>query len=108
MNVPLEPITVPLRDDGHGGLRVGNTRLRLESLLAVRAQGGTVEDLVEAFPTLELADVHAVLAWVLRHPEEVKAYRRRRSEEAAGITSPPGAFKEELLSRQAGIEFLPL
>jgi hypothetical protein len=29
MNLALEAIPVPLRDDGHGGLRVGQTRVSL-------------------------------------------------------------------------------
>jgi hypothetical protein len=32
MNLTLEAIPVPLRDDGHGGLRVGQTRVGLESV----------------------------------------------------------------------------
>ncbi len=110
MTIPLPPIPVPLLDDGAGGLRVGETRVSLESVLAVRAQGGTAEDIVQAFDTLPLADVHAVLAWALLHPEEIAEYQARREKEAAAIrsraeqlghTSPPGELKAKLLARQA-------
>lgn len=32
MTLPLEAIPVPLRDDGHGGLHVGQTRVTFESV----------------------------------------------------------------------------
>jgi uncharacterized protein (DUF433 family) len=36
--------------------------------------GMAPEDLVRAYDTLDLADVHAVIAYYLRHREEVRAY----------------------------------
>src|SRR3954469_25638259 len=85
MNLTLEAIAVPLRDDGHGGLRVGQTRVRLESVWHLHQHGASPADIVRAFDTLQLADVHAVLAWALRHSEDVDAYLKRRDEEAAQI-----------------------
>src|SRR5262249_30130599 len=85
MNLALEAIPVPLRDDGHGGLRVGQTRVSLESVWHMYQQGASPSDIVRAFDTLPLADVYAVLAWALRHPEEVGDYLKRRDEEAAQI-----------------------
>jgi uncharacterized protein (DUF433 family) len=85
MNVTLEAIPVPLHDDGHGGLRVGPTRVSLESVWHLHQQGASPADIVRAFDTLQLADVLAVLAWALRHADEVDAYLKRRDEEAAQI-----------------------
>ena len=85
MNLTLEAIPVPLRDDGHGGLRVGQTRVSLESVWHMYQQGASPADIVRAFDTLDLADVYAVLAWALRHSEDVGAYLKRRGEEAAQI-----------------------
>jgi uncharacterized protein (DUF433 family) len=85
MKLALEAIPVPLRDDGHGGLRVGQTRVSLESVWHMYQQGASPADIVRAFDTLPLADVYAVLAWALRHSEEVGAYLKRRDEEAAQI-----------------------
>ena len=83
MNLRLEAIPVPLRDDGHGGLRVGQTRVSLESVWHLYQQGASPTEIIQAFDTLQPADVHAVLAWALRHPEEVDAYLKRRDEQAA-------------------------
>jgi uncharacterized protein (DUF433 family) len=85
MNLTLEAIPVPLRDDGHGGLRVGQTRVGLESVWHLHQQGASPAAIVRAFDTLELADVHAVLAWALRHPDDLDAYLKRRGEEADQI-----------------------
>jgi uncharacterized protein (DUF433 family) len=85
MSVTPEAIPVPLRDDGHGGLRVGQTRVSFESVWHMHQQGASPADIVRAFDTLQLADVHAVLAWALRHADDVAAYLERRNEEAAPI-----------------------
>jgi uncharacterized protein (DUF433 family) len=87
MHLPLEAIPVPLRDDGHGGLRVGETRVTFESLWHTHQQGASPAEIVEAFETLDQADVCAVLAWALRHPDDVNAYLKRRDEEAAQLRS---------------------
>src|SRR5438093_2654112 len=81
----LEAIPIPLREDKDGGLRIGPSRVQLERLIAARAQGATAEEIVRMYDTLDLADVHAVLAWMLRHPEEVTSYVKRRDEQAAAI-----------------------
>ncbi|WP_448377631.1 DUF433 domain-containing protein [Fervidobacterium sp.] len=49
----------------------------LEDLLDAYEGGLSPEEMVLAYPSLTLADVYAVLAWALRHPEEVAAYRER-------------------------------
>jgi uncharacterized protein (DUF433 family) len=87
MNVALEAIPVPLRDDGSGGLRVGPTRISLESVWHLHQQGASPAEIVQAFDMLDLADVCTVLAWALRHPEELNAYLKRREEEAAEVRS---------------------
>ncbi|WP_448377449.1 DUF433 domain-containing protein [Fervidobacterium sp.] len=58
-------------------MRVEGTRIYLEDLLDAYEGGLSPEEMVLAYPSLTLADVYAVLAWALRHPEEVAAYRER-------------------------------
>ncbi len=116
MNVTLEAIAVPLRDDGRGGLRLGQTRVSFDSVWHLHQQGASTAEIVDAFDTLDLADVHAVLAWALRHTEEVSAYLKRRDEEAASIRrhleeaglSPnreeSAGLKEKLLARRQELQ----
>jgi uncharacterized protein (DUF433 family) len=111
MNIALETIPVPLQEDGHGGLRIGQTRVSLESVWHLSQQGASPADIVRAFDTLDLADVHVVLAWALRHAEEVSAYLKRRDDEAAQLrhqleeagltptTEESAQLKEKLMAR---------
>ena len=111
MSLTLEAIAVPLRDDGHGGLRVGPTRVSLESVWHLYQLGASPAEIVRAFDTLQEADVYAVLAWALRHPEDVDAYLKRRDEQAtemrsrleeAGLTptrEESAKLKEKLMAR---------
>jgi hypothetical protein len=56
-----------------------------------------------------LADVHAVIAYYLRHRDEVRAYLKRREEEAKSIrgnmeTDCPSTSRDELLARRCAGE----
>ncbi len=71
--------------------------------------GMTPEDMVRAYDTLVLADVHAVIAYYLRHRDEVRAYLKRRAEEAEALRAKieaerPRISREELLARRSARE----
>src|SRR5271165_5371900 len=85
MNVPIQPVEVPLFEDGQGGLRVRGTRVLLERIVHAFDDGATPEGIVQSYDTLQLVDVYAVLTWYLRHKAEVEDYLRKRAEEAEGI-----------------------
>jgi uncharacterized protein (DUF433 family) len=85
MNMPIQPVAVPLFDDGRGGLRVTGTRVLLERIVHAFEDGATPERIVQSYDTLQLADVYAVLTWYLRHKAEVEDYLRKRAEEAEAI-----------------------
>lgn len=85
MNMPLQPVAIPLFDDGQGGLRVTGTRVLLERIVHAFEDGATPEGIVQSYDTLQLADVYAVLTWYLQHRAEVDDYLRKRAEEAEAI-----------------------
>lgn len=70
-------IDVPLRIDGHGKIRVGDTRILLELVIHAFQQGESAEGIVDSYPTLKLADVYVVLAYYLTHRAEIDAYLRQ-------------------------------
>ncbi len=78
----LHAETPPLRVDAGGVVRVGNSRVVLDLVVVQYENGMTPEDIVRAYDTLVLADVYAVIAYYLRHRDEVLAYLNRRDEEA--------------------------
>jgi uncharacterized protein (DUF433 family) len=107
MSLSLQADPLPLRADEHGSIRIGNTRVLLELVIRAYQSGLTAEQIAERFETLELADVHAVLAYYLRHRSEVEGYMQRRQAEAEEIRQrieaelPRRLTREELLARQS-------
>ena len=83
LTVSAQP--VPLRTDDGGVMRVGNTRVSLDSVVAAYQQGATAEQTCEDYPTLDLADVHIVISYCLRHTEEVNEYLAARRQEATEL-----------------------
>jgi uncharacterized protein (DUF433 family) len=73
MNLP-QTITLPLTTDERGVIRVSNTRVTLHTLLAFYKQGEGPEALHEGFPTVPLADIHAVIAYYLANQAEIDDY----------------------------------
>jgi uncharacterized protein (DUF433 family)/predicted RNase H-like HicB family nuclease len=99
----------PLRIDEGGAIRVGNSRIRLDLLVEQYENGMTPEGMVRAYDTLDLADVHAAIAYYLRHRDEVHAYLTRRKEEADILrvkieTERPRVTRQELLARRQAKE----
>ena len=99
----------PLRVDEGGAVRVGKSRVSLDLVVEQYENGMTPEDMVRAYDTLVLADVHAVIAYYLRHRDEVRVYLKRRAEEAEALRAKieaerPRVSREELLARRSARE----
>jgi uncharacterized protein (DUF433 family) len=80
-----ETVSVPLREDEHGSLRIGETRVLLEIVIHEFRNGATPEEIVASYDALELADVYLVLGFYLRQTDKIDAYLRRREQEAQVI-----------------------
>ncbi len=79
MSLPtLEPVTVPLQSDSSGALRIADTRVLLELIVRAFRAGATPEEIVQAYDTLRLPDVYAVLAWCLNNEMAVADYMAER------------------------------
>jgi uncharacterized protein (DUF433 family) len=107
LDIKADP--VPLREDDGGAIRVGPTRVTLEVVLSRYKQGDTPEQIVEAFDTLQLADVYSVIGYYLRHQDEVDSYLAwiDQVEEAVirRIESQPGypEWRARVLARRAAL-----
>ena len=107
--LPLQAEPPPLRVDKGGIVRVGRGRVSLDLVVEQYENGMAPEDLARAYDTLELADVHAVIAYYLRHLEEVRMYMKPRQEEAEALRAKieaerPRVGREELLARRGARE----
>jgi uncharacterized protein (DUF433 family) len=104
-------ITVPLTLTEFGTIRVGSSRVSLDSVVYHFKQGATAERIAESFPSLDLADIYAVIAYYLANRESVEEYLRRQEAEADAlqqqIESDPKQLKatnqlrERIRARQA-------
>jgi len=103
--LPLHAERPPLRVDEGGAVRVGKSRVNLDLVVEQYENGMRPEDMVRVYDTLGLADVYAVIAFYLRHRDEVRAYLKRRAEEAESLREKieaerPRVTREELLARR--------
>ena len=77
---------IPLVADPEGVLRITGTRVTLDAVVAAYGGGSTPEEIAQRDPSLQLADVYAVLTYYLRHKEQVDTYIRRRQEPTTAAT----------------------
>lgn len=77
------PFEAPIAWDEHGVARVGSTRVHLEWVVWPYKDGLAPDRIARDLPTLDLADIHAVIAYYLRNTEEVEAYLRATLAEEA-------------------------
>jgi len=97
MSLTFAADPVPLRVDGGGAVRVGQSRVLLDLVIGSYKAGESAEEIVEHYPTLQLADVYAVFAYYLRHEDEVEAYLRERERQAEELRQ----FSESRFDRNA-------
>ncbi len=106
MQTAVEPEVVPLFTDDQGTIRVGKTRVRLDSVVYAFNQGHTPEEILMQFPSLELADIYAVIAYYLNHQTAVDQYIQQNEAEGQKlrqkIESQPDhqAFRQRLITRR--------
>ncbi|MFC1707697.1 DUF433 domain-containing protein [Planctomycetota bacterium] len=102
----IAQLNVPLRTDADGTIRVGNTRVTLDTLVAAFNNGHSAEEIVEKYPTLELVDVYCAIGYYLQKHDELDAYLREGEAQAEAIYKeidarfPPGSIRARLLARQ--------
>src|SRR5687767_4129427 len=96
----------PLQMDEDGVVRVGGTRVRLETVLAAFNQGCSAEEILLKYPSLQLTDIYAVITYYLWHRSEVETYLQERQgsvetvrQENEARFSPQG-IRARLLSRR--------
>ena len=81
----LPTMAVPLMSTEEGVIRVGNTRVRLDTVVYAFNEGYTAEEIVAQYPSLSLSDVYAVIAYYLNERATVDAYLTERAEQARVI-----------------------
>jgi uncharacterized protein (DUF433 family) len=103
----LVAVPPPIQIDGDGVMRVGGTRVTLDTVVGAYQRRRSAEEILESYPSLQLADIHAVISYYLRHRNEVDEYLERRRQQAEEVRRenearwPSEGFWEELQARKA-------
>lgn len=106
--MPLELVAEkpPLDQDADGVIRVGSTRVSLDSVVGAFLEGATSEEIAQQYPSLDLADVYSVISYYLRHRDEVRAYLQAREALASRVRLEnearfdPSGVRDRLLARR--------
>ena len=69
-----------VRQDEHGVLRVAETRVMLDSVIAGFQVGHSAETIAQQYPVLSLEEVYGAIAYYLANQAEVDEYLRRQDE----------------------------
>src|SRR3989440_9568790 len=77
-----QTLTLPFRLTEDGTIRIGDSRVSLDSVVHHYKLGASAEQIAQKFPALDLADVYAAITYYLNHEETVEEYLRQQ--EAAG------------------------
>ena len=100
--------TVPLETDANGVVRVGGTRVTLDTVITAFQEGATAEEIAYQYPSLNLADIYLVLGYYLQRQAEVDAYLYQRQQQKEAVRAQNEAqfasqgIRERLLARRAG------
>jgi uncharacterized protein (DUF433 family) len=109
VELPLGPAQLPLRVDQGGVVRIGSSRISLDTIVQQYEGGKAAEDIVRAYDTLALADVHTAIGYYLSHRQEVRQYLDRREKQAQELrkrieSQRPGITRQELVERMDLLE----
>jgi len=102
----VEAQPIPIAADPDGVMRIGGTRVTLETVIHAFDQGHTAEEIVSHYPVLRLADVYAVIAYYLNNEAVIQTYLEQQAKAAEEIwreieaKSDYQAFRDRLLTRQ--------
>ena len=106
MPTAIQPEPLPLAEDADGVIRVGGTRVTLETVIGAFKDGASAEEIACQYPSAQLADIYAAITYYLRHRAEVEEYLRRQEERSEAVRRENLArfsqqgIRERLLARR--------
>jgi uncharacterized protein (DUF433 family) len=105
MATTVGTIPKPVRSVEGGTLRVGNTRVSLDSVVYAFNRGENAAEIQSAFDTLSLAEIHGAISYYLHNKSAVDKYLERRRLEfeklrAQDHARPDHISREMLLARK--------
>ena len=99
---------IPFTTSQDGVIRVGGTRVTLDTIVYAFRDGASAEEVLLRYPALKLADIYAAITYYLRHPKAVDTYLVERETLAVAVRREntnrfnPQGIRERLLARHSG------
>ena len=96
-----------------GSIRIGSSRVTLDSVVREFTGGATAEQIQDDFPTLSLREIYGAIAYYLDHEDRVEEYLQRRDEEAVQVRRETedrprsDALRRRIRERYAGLKAKP-
>jgi uncharacterized protein (DUF433 family) len=85
MSFVLEREAPPLHEDPTGAIRVGSSRVLLETVIRAFQDGASPESIVHRYSSLALSDVYNVIGYYLRHQDAIEEYLQQREQLAESV-----------------------
>jgi uncharacterized protein (DUF433 family) len=105
MSLQIHAEPALLRIDADGAVRVGMTRVTLNTIVAAFHQGMSAEEIADCYPSLTLADVYGAISYYLRHRSMLDPYLEQQCAQAEQLREKirrlqqPHELKDRLLAR---------
>jgi uncharacterized protein (DUF433 family) len=96
MSIVWESEILPLRKDETGAIRVGDSRVLLETVIRAFQDGASPESIVHRYSTLSLSDVYTTIGYYLRHQDTVEAYLTQREQLAESVKQRLSTIQPDL------------
>jgi uncharacterized protein (DUF433 family) len=106
----IETQPLPLTIDVDGVVRVKNTRVTLDTVIAAFLEGAMAEEIAYQYPSLNLSDIYSIIGYYLQHRSEIDKYLQQRQKQAKTIRKrsesqhDPHGIRDRLLARKAKTE----
>lgn len=106
----VDTIPKPVRVVEGGGIKVGVTRVSLDSVVYAFNRGEDAAEIQRNFDTLSLAEIHGAISYYLHNKAKVDAYLRQNEIDYEikraqnRIDFPHGLTREKLLARKNGTD----
>ena len=107
MTLAIEKELVPFTTDSDGVVRIGKTRVTLDTIVTAFLEGATAEEITQQYPTLNLSDVYSAIGYYLRQRPEIDDYLQEERRQAEAVRKQnesrfdPQGIRDRLLARSA-------
>lgn len=94
-------LTLPFRQIPDGTIRIGDTRVSLETIIDSYLLGQRPEEIHSGFPFIDLADIYAIIAYYLKNREIVDRYLAEQEADSQRILDELAKIPGNAEKRQA-------